>query len=96
MKSLRPFLTLCAFVLVAPAFGQSSATAPSDPAPASATASGAGTSGVPQAVAQRIFDQATPSLVAVQFTWEYEFGKAEFVLPGVVVSDDGLIMLPYG
>jgi hypothetical protein len=32
----------------------------------------------------------------VQFTWEYEYGKADFVEPGVVVSEDGLILLPGG
>jgi S1-C subfamily serine protease len=44
-------------------------------------------------VAQKIYDDATGSLVAVQFTWEYEFGKVELTGPGVVVSDDGLVML---
>src|SRR3954451_19782571 len=41
-----------------------------------------------------LYDQGTPSLVAVQYTWEYEFGKADFVGAGVVVSDDGLVMMP--
>jgi serine protease Do len=43
--------------------------------------------------AQKLLDSVTPSLVAVQVTWEYEFGKFEYVGPGIVVSDDGLIMM---
>src|SRR4051812_5240080 len=46
--------------------------------------------------ARQIYEQVTPSLVAVQFTWEYEYGKADFVEPGVVVSEDGLILVPGG
>ena len=49
---------------------------------------------VEQAVVQRIRDQAQPSLVAVQYTWESEFGRREFVGAGIVVSADGLIMAP--
>lgn len=41
-----------------------------------------------------LYDRVTPSLVAVQYTWAYEFGRMEFVTPGVVVRDDGLIMIP--
>src|SRR4051812_25008278 len=44
-------------------------------------------------LAQKIYDDVTPSLVAVQYTWEYEFGKVELTGPGVVVSNDGLVML---
>src|SRR6266513_1027120 len=43
---------------------------------------------------KKLYDDVTPSLVAVQYTWEYEFGKADFVGAGVVVSDDGLVMMP--
>src|ERR1035437_1693890 len=49
---------------------------------------------VEQAVVQRIRDQAQPSLVAIQYTWESEFGRREFVGAGIVVSADGLIMAP--
>jgi serine protease Do len=45
-------------------------------------------------IAKRLYDDVTPSLVGVQYTWEYEFGKADFVGAGVVVSSDGLVMIP--
>jgi serine protease Do len=47
----------------------------------------------PQAL-RKLYDTAGPSLVAVQYTWEYEFGKVDFVGAGVVVSEDGLILMP--
>jgi S1-C subfamily serine protease len=43
--------------------------------------------------AQELYDRVTPSLVAVQFSWTYEFGKVDLVGPGVVVSDDGLVLV---
>ena len=49
---------------------------------------------VSPALAQKLYDEVTPSLVAVQFTWEYEFGKGDFVEAGVIVSEDGLILCP--
>ena len=49
---------------------------------------------VPAETAQKLLDTVTPSLVAVQLTWEYEFGKFEYVGPGVVVSEDGLVIMP--
>lgn len=49
---------------------------------------------VPPKQAKEIHDRAAESLVAVQYTWAYEFGRVDFVLPGVVVRDDGLIALP--
>ena len=55
---------------------------------------GQGLAQVEEAVVQRIRDQAQPSLVAVQYTWESEFGRREFVGAGIVVSADGLIMAP--
>ena len=42
--------------------------------------------------ARKIHKDATPSLVAVQYTYEGELGRRELVGAGVVVSDDGLIM----
>jgi S1-C subfamily serine protease len=48
----------------------------------------------PAAAAQALYDRVTPSLVAVQFSWTYEFGKIDLVGPGVVVSDDGMVMVP--
>ena len=44
--------------------------------------------------AQELYDRVTPSLVAVQFSWTYEFGKVDLVGPGIVVSDDGLVLMP--
>jgi serine protease Do len=49
---------------------------------------------VPAETTQKLLETVSPSLVAVQLTWEYEYGKFEYVGPGVVVSDDGLIMMP--
>jgi serine protease Do len=46
--------------------------------------------------AQSLFERVVPSLVAVQFTVETELGKGEFIMPGVVVSEDGLMLLPGG
>src|SRR3954471_13029621 len=46
------------------------------------------------AQAKKLYDDVTPSLVAVQYTWEYEYGKADFVGAGVVVGADGLVMMP--
>ena len=44
--------------------------------------------------AQKLYDQAAPSLVAVRFTWENELGRRELTGAGVVVGGDGLIMSP--
>ncbi|MBV8781221.1 MAG: serine protease, partial [Phycisphaerae bacterium] len=44
--------------------------------------------------AQSLYDRVTPSLVGVQFNLNYEFGRIEWVGPGVVVSSDGLILVP--
>src|SRR5271156_1233497 len=48
----------------------------------------------PASRAQALYDRVTPSLVAVQFSWTYEFGKVDLVGPGVVVSDDGMVLVP--
>jgi len=42
--------------------------------------------------AKQLYDRVTPSLVAVQYTWESEAGRHEVVGGGVAVSEDGLIM----
>jgi serine protease Do len=44
------------------------------------------------ATAQKIHKDATPSLVAVQYTYEGELGRRELAGAGIVVSNDGLIM----
>jgi S1-C subfamily serine protease len=43
---------------------------------------------------KKLYDDVTPSLVAVQYTWEYEYGKADFVGAGVVVGADGVVIMP--
>ena len=44
--------------------------------------------------AKKLYDQASPSLVAVRFTWENELGRRELTGAGVVVTNDGLVMSP--
>ncbi len=51
-----------------------------DPAPASAT--------------QSFYDQVTKSLVAVKFSFVGETVQRDLIVPGVVVSDQGLVMIP--
>jgi S1-C subfamily serine protease len=41
-----------------------------------------------------LYAKVSPSLVAVQFTWESEAGRRELVGAGVVISEDGLVMAP--
>jgi serine protease Do len=41
-----------------------------------------------------LYKRLTPSLVGVKFTWNYELGRIELVGPGVVVSEQGLVMVP--
>src|SRR5215213_6028962 len=45
-------------------------------------------------LAERLYAQASPSLVAVKYTWESELGRRELIGSGVVVSEDGLIVSP--
>jgi S1-C subfamily serine protease len=66
-----------------------------------ATASGAGPQVAPErsgggmdSMARDVYRRVTPSLVGVKFTWSAELGRVELVGPGVVVSDDGLVMVP--
>ena len=42
--------------------------------------------------AQKLYEQVTPSLVAVKYTWESELGRRELAGAGVVVREDGLVM----
>lgn len=42
--------------------------------------------------AQKMVKDVTPSLVAIQYTYDGELGRRDFVGAGLVVSDDGLIM----
>jgi len=50
--------------------------------------------GVAPDLAEKLYAQAAPSLVAVKYTWESELGRRELIGSGVVVSEDGLIMAP--
>lgn len=43
-------------------------------------------------VAARIYRDVSPSLVAVEYTWESELGRRELVGAGVVISEDGLVL----
>src|SRR5688572_32471211 len=49
---------------------------------------------VEPAEAQKLYEKASPSLVAVRFTWENELGRQELTGAGVVVSKDGMVMSP--
>jgi serine protease Do len=50
--------------------------------------------GIPDDVfAQKLYDQVSPSLVAVKFTYVGETLTHEFIVPGIVVSHDGLVMV---
>lgn len=45
-------------------------------------------------VARELYRKLTPSVVGVKFTWNYELSRLELVAPGIVVSDDGMVMFP--
>ena len=45
-------------------------------------------------LAKKLYEQASPSLVAVKYTWESEMGRRELIGAGVVVREDGLVMSP--
>jgi serine protease Do len=49
---------------------------------------------VEPAAAQKLYEQASPSLVAVRYTWENELGRRELTGAGVVVSNEGLVVSP--
>ena len=51
-----------------------------------------GASAVAPEVADKLLKDVTPSLVAVQYTWDGEMGRRELVGSGLVVGDDGLVM----
>ena len=44
--------------------------------------------------AKKLYDKATPSLVAVQYVWQNELNRVELTGAGIIVSDDGLVMAP--
>ncbi len=43
---------------------------------------------------QAFYDRITPSLVAVKFTFVGETEQKDFIVPGIVVDDQGLVMIP--
>lgn len=43
---------------------------------------------------QQLYNRVTPSLVAVQYTWASELGRHDLIVAGVVISNDGLVMIP--
>jgi len=45
-------------------------------------------------IAQKLYADVTPSLVAVQYVFQSELGRHELIVAGVVVSDEGLVMAP--
>jgi len=47
---------------------------------------------LPPDEAQKMYDQITPSLVAVQYTVDGEFGRRELIGQGVVVGEEGTII----
>lgn len=50
------------------------------------------THALPPDAGSALHKKITPSLVAVQYTYDGELGRREFIGAGVVVSDDGLVM----
>jgi serine protease Do len=42
----------------------------------------------------QLYDRARQSIVAVQYTLSTELGRHELIVPGVIVSADGLVMIP--
>ncbi|HEY1922539.1 MAG TPA: hypothetical protein VGG44_07210, partial [Tepidisphaeraceae bacterium] len=43
-----------------------------------------------------MYDLVKPSLVAVKYTWTNELGSQELSAAGVIISDDGLVIIPIG
>jgi serine protease Do len=44
--------------------------------------------------AQSLYDRVTPSLVAVKYTFVGETIQRDLIVPGIVVDDQGLVMIP--
>src|SRR6478735_8655456 len=43
--------------------------------------------------AQKLYQRVTPSLVAVQYVWQNELSRVELTGAGIIVRDDGLVMV---
>src|SRR5678815_4013100 len=47
---------------------------------------------LPPEEAQKMYDEISPSLVAVQYTVDGEFGRRELIGQGVIISEEGAII----
>ncbi|MDB5171652.1 MAG: serine peptidase [Phycisphaerales bacterium] len=63
--------------------------------PAVLVVSGAAHGAIAPDVARKMYSEAIPSLVAVQYSWQNEFNKQEFIASGIVVGED-LVMTSIG
>jgi serine protease Do len=52
-----------------------------------------GAAAITPEAAQKLVTDVTPALVAVQYTYDGELGRRDLVGAGLVVSDDGLVMM---
>ena len=43
--------------------------------------------------AQKLYDRVTPSLVPVQYVWQNELSRVELTGAGIIVREDGLVMV---
>lgn len=60
------------------------------------TAAATARAGVTPEQAQKLVTSTTPSLVAVQYTYQWETGRRDIIGAGVVVTEDGLIAASLG
>jgi S1-C subfamily serine protease len=44
--------------------------------------------------AGKLYDKVSPAFVAVKYTWDFELRRQELIGPGVIVSEEGLILCP--
>lgn len=44
--------------------------------------------------ARDLYTRVTPSLVVVQYTFDYELGRQELTAAGIVISADGMVIIP--
>lgn len=47
---------------------------------------------IPPEDAQKLYEKVTPSLVAVQYTFDSEAGRRDFVGAGIVIGEEGIVM----
>jgi serine protease Do len=63
--------------------------------PAVLLAAGAARATIAPDAARKVYDEVTPSLVAVQYSWQNEFNKQDLIGAGIVVGED-LVMTSIG